>query len=44
MTDMLLLVDYSVGFHGVQTSVQTEPFVAWANPTGGEGLVFGWKV
>jgi hypothetical protein len=42
--DLLSLVDYSVKFHGVATTVQTEPFVAWRSPTGGEGLVFGWKV
>jgi len=42
--DMLRLVDFSVKFHGVVTHVQTEPFVAWGSPTGGEGLVFGWEV
>ena len=42
--DLLKIVDFSVTQHGVVTHVQTEPFVAWASPTGGEGLVFGWKV
>lgn len=42
--DLLRLVDFSVKHHGVNTHVETEPFVAWRSPTGGEGLVFGWEV
>jgi len=42
--NLLEIVNFAVQKYGLQTEAEKSYFDAWRNPTGGNGVVFGWEV
>jgi hypothetical protein len=42
--NLLEIVNFAVRKYGLQTEAEKSYFDAWRNPTGGNGVVFGWEV
>lgn len=42
--NLLEIVNFAVKKYGLQTEAEKSYFDAWRNPTGGNGVVFGWEV
>ena len=44
VNNLLEIVNFAVKKYGLQTEAEKSFFDAWRNPTGGNGVVFGWEV
>jgi hypothetical protein len=42
--NLLEIVNFAVKNYGLETEAEKSYFDAWRNPTGGNGVVFGWEV